>query len=107
MFFRFSFLGKKKPLEPFSWGLGGSIKKEDHPTISWENGGYRSDCLANCQSQPGPCSWCGTNGYCCSGDPSKSHLNAGCDDQQIIIAAQFYQKNTWSNTAHICISKHE
>ena len=57
-------------------------------------------CWHPCGDQGGACDWCGKNGYCCSGDSSKLHLNGDCGDAQMDPIVQYYESSGWSG--HAC-----
>ena len=69
--------------------------------ISWE---CLSDCFNNCGARGGRCSSCGLNGYCCSGDPEKSHLNGDCNHAAAALAplTQIWERT--GNSQHICVT---
>ena len=37
------------------------------------------DCWYHCNSQQGPCSWCGSKGMCCTRKPGYTYMSNGCD----------------------------
>ena len=37
------------------------------------------DCWSHCSSQQGPCSWCGTEGMCCTTKSGWTDMSNGCD----------------------------
>ena len=46
--------------------------------VVWSIRNVGFDCWISCGSGGGACDICGTNGYCCSGDPAKQHYNGDC-----------------------------
>ena len=37
------------------------------------------DCWGACSQTQGPCSWCGTHGYCCTRKSGWTNTSNGCD----------------------------
>ena len=37
------------------------------------------DCWGHCSEQQGPCSWCGSEGMCCTKKPGWTDTSNGCD----------------------------
>ena len=60
------------------------------------------DCWMQCNQQPGSCSFCGHNGYCCSGDSSKVDYQGDCTLEMIETIQQSIFGNT---TYHMCVAK--
>ena len=61
-----------------------------------------SNCWAKCGRRGGLCEACGFQGYCCSGNPSKSHRNGDCPEGSLYEMAKFY--NETGNGRHSCVS---
>ena len=63
--------------------------------------GKPGECWSECEG--GYCRECGINGYCCSGDPEKSHLNGDCNLEQVAAVTAFWNENRTENYYHTCV----
>ena len=59
------------------------------PDRSWKIGDY-NDCGNHCEFKEGICSWCGTGGYCCSGNPDFFN-NGDCETAQLEPLIKYWQ----------------
>ena len=61
-----------------------------------------NNCWNNCDYKGGSCSWCGLDGYCCSGNPGYAHVNGNCGNAQLVPVVEHWQ--TSGNGYHMCVS---
>ena len=47
---------------------GSKFGSETHENYMGSSSNYGKDCWNECNKTIGPCSWCGSNGWCCSKD---------------------------------------